>query len=301
MITFSFEKDIARFHSAWSEWKYSVYHKDTPRYYDLAVQGFYGCGKTEFLRQFCELNKDAVYLNFKDLDSSTALAAFCKRILNGESSANWIETVKMYKKMTSARFQVLFIDDDNGSSAYKDFESAIQSVKLHDHTLVLHVKSFAPKSEQKPGNIKLRSIVDFLLAFPDYEKADVIRLHGLTGGLPAVAKELNADIPFEENLKILLKHDSAFANFAPSILQRLFCSPESYHPILYSIACGKHRLSEIAKDIGFPNNKCGKYLEALIKAGLVKAQRERENSFARNFLTNSYIKSQFCMKSQFDD
>ena len=119
----------------------------------------------------------------------------------------------------------------------------------------------------------------------------MIRLHGLTGGLPAVAKYLCADIPFEENLKILLKHDSAFSHFAPSILQRLFRSPESYHPILYSIACGKHRLSEIAKDIGFPNNKCGKYLEALIKAGLVKAHKESENSFARYFLTNSYIKS----------
>ena len=291
MIVFSFEKDIARFHSAWSEWKYSVYHKDTPRHYNLAVQGFYGCGKTEFLRQFCELNKDAVYLNFKDLDSSTALAVFCKRILNGERAPDWVEAVENYKKLTGARFQVLFIDDDNNSAAYKNFESAIQSVKLHNHTIVLHVKSFAPESEQKPGNIKLRSIVDFLLAFPDYDKADVIRLHGLTGGLPAVAKYLCADIPFEENLKILLKHDSAFSHFAPSILQRLFRSPESYHPILYSIACGKHRLSEIAKDIGFPNNKCGKYLEALIKAGLVKAHKESENSFARYFLTNSYIKS----------
>lgn len=152
MIVFSFEKDIARFHSAWSEWKYSVYHKDTPRHYNLAVQGFYGCGKTEFLRQFCELNKDAVYLNFKDLDSSTALAVFCKRIFNGERAPDWIEAVEKYKNLTGARFQVLFIDDDNGSTAYKDFESAIQSVKLHDHTLVLHVKSFAPESEQKPGN-----------------------------------------------------------------------------------------------------------------------------------------------------
>ena len=152
MIVFSFEKDIARFHSAWSEWKYSVYHKDTPRHYNLAVQGFYGCGKTEFLRQFCELNKDAVYLNFKDLDSSTALAIFCKQILNGERAPDWIEAVEKYKNLTGARFQVLFIDDDNGSAAYKDFESAIESIKLHDHTLVLHVKSFAPESEQKPGN-----------------------------------------------------------------------------------------------------------------------------------------------------
>lgn len=239
MVTFSFEKDIARFHSAWSEWKYSVYHKDTPRHYNLAVQGFYGSGKTEFLRQFCEQNKDVVYLNFKDLDSSTALAIFCKQILNGESAPDWVEAVENYKKLTGARFQVLFIDDDNNSAAYKNFESAIQSVKLHNHTLVLHVKSFAPESEQKPGNIKPRSIVDFLLAFPDYDKADIVRLHSLTGGLPAFAKELNADIPFEENLKILLNHDSAFSNFAPSILQRLFRSPESYHPILYSIACGK--------------------------------------------------------------
>ena len=74
MITFSFEKDIAALHSAWSEWKYSVYHKDTPRHFNLGVQGFYGCGKTEFLRQFCEQNKDAVYLNFNDLDSDTALS-----------------------------------------------------------------------------------------------------------------------------------------------------------------------------------------------------------------------------------
>ena len=291
MITFSFEKDIASLHSAWSEWKYSVYHKDTPRHYNLSVQGFYGSGKTEFLRQFCEQNKDAVYMNFKDLDSNTALSVFCNQILDGESAADWIEAVEKYKKLTGTRFRVLFIDDDNGSAAYKDFESAIQSVKLHDHTLVLDVKSLAPESEQKPGNIKPRSIVDFLLAFPNYDKADVIRLHGLTGGLPAVAKELDTDIPFEENLKLLLRHDSAFSHFAPSILQKLFRSPESYHPILYSIACGKHRLSEIAKDIGFPNNKCGKYLEALIKAGLVKAHKGTENGFARYFLTNSYIKS----------
>ena len=165
MITFSFEKDIARFHSAWSEWKYSVYHKDTPRHYNLSVQGFYGSGKTEFLRQFCEQNKDVVYLNFKDLDSSTALAIFCKQILNGESAPDWVEAVENYKKLTGARFQVLFIDDDNNSAAYKNFESAIQSVKLHNHTLVLHVKSFAPESEQKPGNIKPRSIVDFLPLF----------------------------------------------------------------------------------------------------------------------------------------
>ena len=291
MITFSFEKDIARFHSAWSEWKYSVYHKQTPRHYNLRIKGFYGCGKTEFLRQFCEQNKDAVYLNFNDLDSDTALSVFCKQLLNGENAENWNEAVKKYKKLTSGRFQVLFIDQCTESAASKDFASAIHSVKLHDHTLVLFAETSAPESIQDPGNIKPRSIADYLRVFPDYDKADVIRLYGLTGGLPAVAKELDASLSFEDNLKLLLRHDSAFSHFVPEILQRVFRTPESYHPILYSIACGKHRLSEIAKDIGFPNNKCGKYLEALRKAGLVKAQTEGNRGFARYFLTNSYLNS----------
>ena len=291
MITFSFEKDIAALHSAWSKWKYSVYYKKSPRHYNLGVQGFYSCGKTEFLRQFCEQNKDAVYLNFKDLDSVTALSVFCKQLLNGENAADWNDAVKKFINSTGGRFQVLFIDDDNGSAAYKDFESAIFSIKLHDHTLVYPVKTFAPESKRKPGNIKPRSIADYLRVFPDYDKADVIRLHGLTGGLPAVAKELDAVLPFEDNLKLLLRHDSAFSRFVPEILQRVFRTPESYHPILYSIACGKHRLSEIAKNIGSPNNKCGKYLEALKKAGLVKAQTEGDGGFARYFLTNSYLNS----------
>jgi len=230
-------------------------------------------------------------LSFKDLDSATALAVFCKQLLNGEKAANWNEAVKKYNNSTGGRFQVLFIDDDNGSAAYKDFESAMHSIKLHDHTLVLPVKTFAPVSIQEPGNIKPRSIADYLRVFHDYDKADVIRLHGLTGGLPAVAKELDTALPFEDNLKLLLRHDSAFSRFVPEILQRVFRTPESYHPILYSIACGKHRLSEIAKDIGFPNNKCGKYLEALRKAGLVKAQTEDDGGFARYFLTNSYLNS----------
>ena len=214
MITFSFEKDIARFHSAWSEWKYSVYHKEIPRHYNLRIKGFYGCGKTEFLRQFCEQNKDAVYLNYNDLDSDTALSVFCKQLLNGENAENWNEAVKKYKKLTSGRFQVLFIDQCTESAASKDFASAIHSVKLHDHTLVLFAETSAPESIQDPGNIKPRSIADYLRVFPDYDKADVIRLYGLTGGLPAVAKELDASLSFEDNLKLLLRHDSAFSRFS---------------------------------------------------------------------------------------
>ncbi|MBR6791526.1 MAG: hypothetical protein IKM49_00185, partial [Ruminococcus sp.] len=62
-----------------------------------------------------------------------------------------------------------------------------------------------------------------------------------------------------------------------------FRTPESYHAILYAIARGKHRLSEIAKHMAVPNNQCKKYLDALIATGLI-AVKEHHYS-----ILNSYV------------
>jgi hypothetical protein len=70
-------------------------------------------------------------------------------------------------------------------------------------------------------------------------------------------------------------------------MRLFFRTPESYYPLLKSIAFGHNRLSEIAKDAGFPNNKCGKYLEALIDAGFVVAENDK-GSYAKYYLANSY-------------
>ena len=67
-----------------------------------------------------------------------------------------------------------------------------------------------------------------------------------------------------------------------------FRTPESYFPLLKSMAFGKHRLSEIAKDIGFANNKCGKYLDALIDAGFVVAEHDHGGTYAKYDLANTY-------------
>ncbi len=69
----------------------------------------------------------------------------------------------------------------------------------------------------------------------------------------------------------------------PQMLSEQFRTPESYHAILYAIATGKHRLSEIAKHMAVPNNQCKKYLDALIAMGLV-AVKEHHYS-----ILNSYV------------
>ena len=75
----------------------------------------------------------------------------------------------------------------------------------------------------------------------------------------------------------------------PAVRMRLFFrTPESYYPLLRSMAFGKHRLSEIAKDVDFANNKCGKYLDALIDAGFVVAEHDHGSAYAKYELANTY-------------
>ena len=67
------------------------------------------------------------------------------------------------------------------------------------------------------------------------------------------------------------------------MLSEQFRIPESYHAILYAIATGKHRLSEIAKHMAVPNNQCKKHLDALIAVGLIEV---KEHCYS---ILNSYL------------
>jgi len=93
---------------------------------------------------------------------------------------------------------------------------------------------------------------------------------------------------FEENLNIWLCYDSVFYRFLPELLRESFRAPETYHAILYSISRVHHRISEIGYDLGFPYNKCDKYIDALRKFGLVKARQE-DSKRSTYHITNSYI------------
>ncbi|MDD4753812.1 MAG: helix-turn-helix domain-containing protein [Desulfitobacteriaceae bacterium] len=93
---------------------------------------------------------------------------------------------------------------------------------------------------------------------------------------------------FEENLNTRLCYDSIFYRFLPELLRESFRTSETYHAILYSISRGHHRISEIGNDLGFPYNKCDKYIDALRKLGLVEARQE-DSKRSTYHITNSYI------------
>ena len=112
---------------------------------------------------------------------------------------------------------------------------------------------------------------------------DVARLCAVTGGLSALLNDYDENKSFSDNLNDWISTDSMLYRLMPQMLSEQFRTPESYHAILYAIAMGNHRLSEIAKHMDVPNNQCKKYLDALIAAGLIAV---KEHHYP---ILNSYV------------
>jgi len=73
-------------------------------------------------------------------------------------------------------------------------------------------------------------------------------------------------------------HGSPFLRYAPDFLRDEFRSPESYNTLLYDMALGYHRISQLAEFSGYPKNKCDKYLKALTAVGLIEQCQKKDGA-----------------------
>ena len=206
-----------------------------------------------------------------------------------EDIHNWNDAVKIFLAGRQlGRKLIIFEDEQN--EAMEQCLAAFTAQRGGMLNLIFCYISRNGKYSDK-SNVKASylTITDFCKSFSVYAKQDAVRLRALTGGMPAILKELDAEADYEDNVRKLLSYDSTFSTILPQWLKDCFRSPESYYPILKSISDGHHRLSEIAREIGFPNNKCGKYLEALIKHDFVRAEKPREAKQSTYHIANSYF------------
>lgn len=67
-----------------------------------------------------------------------------------------------------------------------------------------------------------------------------------------------------------------------------FRTPENYNTLLYAMANGYNRISELSAFSGYPKNKCDKYIKTLCEFGLVRKEPEK-NGHKKYYPANSYI------------
>lgn len=255
---------------------------------EFIICGPKGCGKKEIIREYVPSHPSAFYLSFEGLTDNIAMEVFREQFIpEAERFNDWNDAVNAFMEKRNCNYTLLIFE--NNDSCYEAFK---KSIRQTNYTQICCLRDTVPPNYAAAViQIGYRTLQDYFRAFPNHNRREILCFYALTGGVYSVAKKLDENLSFEENVKNLLSYDSTFSLLLQNWLTESFRSPQSYYPILKSIANGCHRLSEIAKDIEFPNNKCGKYLEALIDHNFVIAKKIPDSKQSTYHLSNSYIKS----------
>ncbi len=262
------------------------------------VRGERGCGKSEMVQRYVLRTPCAYYVSF-DIGEKGIMTNICRTFFGDTIYDNWKDIFSALNIRFSNTWAFIFLD--NGYEVFADshpgFAEAERIIRNNPHILTAVVRNESCPLETMLsfyGNeidVIPRTLQHYCKAFPGWDKEDILRLYAVTGGKPAVVCDLDASGSFADNLRYLLSGHSAYSKYLPYLLKVCFRTPESYYPILYSIAMGSHRLSEIASDIRFPYNKTDTYLKALIRAGFVKAAASVNGNTSTYSLTSSYYVS----------
>ncbi len=256
----------------------------------IKLCGISGTGKTQLALSYAQNIKCNMYFSFRGLDNRTALAQFKSTFsvwCDLSSAASWQEVFKLLVPFFKKHYTRIVLDDLEHSKSESEVIAAIEqlSVSLTDmkNLFLLPCRCESSFGKHELFRVPLYTASDIKKHAPKMSAVDVARLCAVTGGLSALLNDYDETKSFFDNLNGWISTDSMLYRLMPQMLSEQFRTPESYHAILYAIATGKHRLSEIAKHMAVPNNQCKKYLDALIAMGLIEV---KEHHYS---ILNSYV------------
>lgn len=228
-----------------------------------------GMGKTFLAQSYLEAY-GGQYFSFRNLDAAFAPQIFrpgCK--LWREFFAEIGETKNR---------PVIFFDDVDDRNDKEEFLNALPELAGKAYVVLL-----VRNQMELPfpfDVIQMTAMTVPLLLAENEAQAplDALRATAITDGIPELVRLYDFQKSFTENLLTLFMQDSAYFRYAESELRRNFRTPETYNILLYGMATGHNRISQLAEFSGFPQNKCDKYLKALDKAGLLETVQRKDTA-----------------------
>lgn len=243
-----------------------------------------GMGKTLLARQYVK-DHGGLYFSFRGLP-----AALAPRIFFPDCS-NW--DAFFQKILETKNRPVIFFDDMDDQNDKDIFLEKLPVLKGSAFVVLVYRREAQIPEKAKTLNMKSLTPPDLCRKYKKLDQRDALRIIAMTDGIPALVSLFRLDVSFEENIKSLFTADSHYLRYAEENLRREFRSPESYNTLLYGLAIGCNRISQLAEFSGYPKNKCDKYLKALDAAGYIETEQKKdENGQARThyFLKGGYLR-----------
>ena len=265
----------------------------------LAVIAPAGAGKTIALKEYLSTRKVGYYFSFKNVSFDLALKIFVQKYPDVFGDCNtWTEFFKRLDEKLGFRYyaSIVFedIDFDHMETKFiKNLKMFLRRHKTRNVFVILSSRRF------NIGGIEFFTIMlpeyttgDVSKSFPDYGVIDRIRLMALTEGYLGLLSMIDPGKSLRENVIKSLSEDSPYFRPAEIRFKECFRNPESYSSLIYAMASGMHKLTELADYSVYAPNKCDKYLRAMIDADLVYAgdiKSDDGRSKRGYFLKSSYM------------
>ena len=241
-----------------------------------------GMGKTLLARQYVK-DHGGLYFSFRNLD-----AALAPRIFFPDCS-NWDDFFR--KILETKNRPVIFFDDMDDRNDKDIFLEKLSALKGMALVVLIYRQEIKVPGDAQKLTMKPFTPPDLCKENKKLSELDALRIIAMTDGIPALVNLFRFDLSFEENIKTIFAADLLYLRYAEANLQREFRSPESYNTLLYGMAIGHNRISQLSAFSGYPKNKCDKYLKALDAAGYIEtAQKKDDNGTVRThyFLKGGY-------------
>ncbi|MCD6524765.1 MAG: ATP-binding protein [Thermococcus sp.] len=140
-------------------------------------------------------------------------------------------------------------------------------------TEVLGYKS--PLYGRRTGQWRLTEIPFFHIGefLPGYTVEELVKVWGVTGGIPAYLLQFDPEKSFDENvIERVLSKGAFLYEEAEFLLREELREPANYFAILQAIASGRSRFSEIVNATGLDKSLVSKYLTVLQRLDVVERE-----------------------------
>jgi len=159
-----------------------------------------------------------------------------------------------------------------------------------------HVLGYrSPLYGRRTLSLKLGPLSFFHLKefFPGKEWEELIRIYGITDGIPAYIKEVQFRLRAGEKLEEVFQPNKLLFDEAEFLLRSELREPARYFAILKAIAFGKTKFGEIVNFTGLPSSTVSQYLSNLQTLHIVEERHpigepERRRN-ARYYLSDLYF------------
>ena len=226
-----------------------------------------GMGKTSLAQSYLKAY-GGQYFSFRNLDAAFAPQIFRPGCKLWEDFFAEIGAIK--------NRPVIFFDDVDDRNDKEDFLSALPTLAGKAYVVLLVRNQMELPFPFDVIQMTAMTVPLLLAENKALDPLDALRAIAITDGIPELVRLYDFQKSFTENLLSLFTQNSAYFRYAESELRRNFRTPGTYNVLLYGMATGHNRISQLSEFSGFPQNKCDKYLKALDKAGLLETVQRKD-------------------------